>query len=350
MTVAGSLYVRGCDSTPNIAGTETGGGMTLARIDGKPAIAYTYNNSLKFVIATDADGRSWGTPVILATSNLIGQNASLVEVAGKPAIACGDGNTGDLDYFRADDATGTSWQPKQVLATTPSVVEPCLAVIDGKPTISFHGAGGDMEIIQANDSAGSSWPATWLELETADSCGYWSTLTTIGGQPAVCYFDLTTSQLKFSTDPGSGWITPVVVSSTFTVEELPTAMLDVGGEAQIYFAINYSAITTLASVRGGGAVWDSVVIMDAGTSPSGAGSRIRAQIVNGKPQVAYARHNPTYLVVAKSIDPEGLQWQNPEPLFSILNNATVGGLLDINGRTAVAYSSAPTCITFTRQY
>ena len=76
------------------------GDLSLAVINGNPAISYfdAINGRVKFVRATDANGVTWGTSVILDTPGGLNAYTSLAVVGGNPSISYLDGVNGDLKF------------------------------------------------------------------------------------------------------------------------------------------------------------------------------------------------------------------------------------------------------------
>ncbi len=105
--------------TTNIVGAYS----SLCVVNGNPAIAYfdATNTDPYYVRATDANGTSWGTPVAVITSSAsLGSWNSLCIINGNPAISCYDGSNSDLYYIRATDANGATWGTPVVVDATAS--------------------------------------------------------------------------------------------------------------------------------------------------------------------------------------------------------------------------------------
>ena len=75
---------------------------SLQIIKGKPAISYYEigNGNLRYISANDANGTTWGTPVILDAMGDVGQFTSLLIVNGEPAISYYDASNEDLKFIR----------------------------------------------------------------------------------------------------------------------------------------------------------------------------------------------------------------------------------------------------------
>jgi hypothetical protein len=189
-------------------------------VSGMPAIAYlnSRNHTLNYIRATSADGSTWTDPLELDfaggfdyfTGPYPGRHASLAIVDGKPAIAYFGGHDLELGsmlvYIAASDAIGSAWNdPLQLHSGDPSPgsasgVYCSLAVISGKPAVSFHNMGeGDLLYVAAEDSAG----ATWFAAEHVDcigDVGRWTSLAELAnGEPGISYYDATNQNLKFAT-------------------------------------------------------------------------------------------------------------------------------------------------------
>lgn len=105
------------DNDPVVVDSAPGAGsghISLAVVDGHPAVAYYANGSndnLKYCRATDPPGDdAWETPITIAGagSDIVGEFASLAVVDGNPAVACTYETAGDKEviYTRATNSTG----------------------------------------------------------------------------------------------------------------------------------------------------------------------------------------------------------------------------------------------------
>jgi len=134
-------------NTPVTVDTAIDSGLfhSLAIVDGRPAIAYFdgANLQLKYVRANDTTGLSWGTPIIVDDDFMsYAYYASLAVVNGRPAIAYYDDGRRDLRYVWADNAQGSSWGAPIVVDGTGIAAGYCavLAVVYGRPAIAHYDA------------------------------------------------------------------------------------------------------------------------------------------------------------------------------------------------------------------
>ncbi len=146
-------YPRIIDGGPDV-GTYT----CLAVIDGKPAIGYRDESrqALKFIRSLDSDGAAWDSPSTLVASGVM-PGLSLAVVNGSPAIAF-TGADGNMYFLRAANALGTIWgSPVQVGSAigSPSLM---LKMINNTPAIVAL-VGSTLKFVRANDVNGSAWSA-----------------------------------------------------------------------------------------------------------------------------------------------------------------------------------------------
>jgi hypothetical protein len=136
-------YVRASDqngtawNTPlalDITG-DVGEYSSLCLVDGNPAISYfdDTNDDLKYIRASDASGSSWNTPLTVDSSGEVGLHGScLCVVNDTPAISYYNWSNTHLMYIQASDATGSAWN-------TPLVVDSSNNVGEYSSMISYGG-------------------------------------------------------------------------------------------------------------------------------------------------------------------------------------------------------------------
>ena len=169
---------------------------SLQIVNGKPAISYYEEaKGLKYIRANDADGTSWGTPVVVDN---FGYYTSMLVVNGKPCIAYYDNVNKDLKFARANDANGTAWGTPSVVDASSTVGRfSSLQFIKGKPAISYYEIGnGNLRYISANDANGTTW-GTPVILDAMGDVGQFTALLMVNGEPAISYYDATHEDLKF---------------------------------------------------------------------------------------------------------------------------------------------------------
>ncbi|MCC7476908.1 hypothetical protein IT575_00495 [bacterium] len=192
---------------------ETGLFNSMQIVDGNPAIAYhnTTSDELRYVRASDPLGDSWGSPEILAGSgsDIMGEFCSLAVIDGRPAVSFNDNGSGTLRYVRANDATGDDWPASILLDNNGNCgVYTSLAVVSGSPAIAYRAGGpADLRFIRAADSTGDTWnPAQ--ELDTENNAGFHNTLLVVNGRPAIAHYDIGFSALMYlraNDETGSSW-------------------------------------------------------------------------------------------------------------------------------------------------
>lgn len=119
---------------------------SLALVNGAPALALlTLQRELIFAQANDSTGSTWNQAVPLRGSTGFLEQASLVEVNGRPAVAYIDSVTRSVDYLRADagaDASLALWPPELQVASDDGTILP------GTGSLFFNNtAAGDEQIL-----------------------------------------------------------------------------------------------------------------------------------------------------------------------------------------------------------
>lgn len=238
-----------------------GGGISLAVVQSKPAIAYGQSTlpNVKFVAAENSLGTAWGTPVQALSDNQATRVkfVSMLLAAGKPALVCTMENTPSLDtfadYVTALDAAGAGWGSLVTIAPILSNVTSAYgALVGGNPAACYPrpvSSQTHLNFLRAQDGAGADWPtdpvvigipdvgsqlrqvdlkvvgkpcsafhhlfngelmfamaldssgASWGDLEVVDgkdNSGSVCALANAGVKPAIAYTDLATSTLRFA--------------------------------------------------------------------------------------------------------------------------------------------------------
>ncbi|MDA0246480.1 MAG: hypothetical protein OT477_23990 [Chloroflexi bacterium] len=241
---SGLSYIRATDANGTTWGTPVAIGgafvasVSMAIVDGRPAIAYHDNfTSLNYVRANDADGTTWGTPVVLdsSTPNGTGLNASLAVINGNPAISYQNvEGTGSQKYIRATDTTGTTWGTAVVVDSAGAIStggEGDLAEVNGRPTMTYQ-RDNNLYYVRANDATGAAWGTPQNLAPTAR----FTSLTIVAGHPAISYFKYDTGDLRYiraSNPDGTAW-NPIV--------EVDNAVTSVGRYSQLEIIAGHPAI------------------------------------------------------------------------------------------------------------
>lgn len=212
---------------------------SLAEVDGNPAISYDDhdNGCLKYVRSTTSEGNhgeDWTGIVVVDSENHAGHDSSLAVVNGKPAIAYTWYEQGVYDhklrYAVSSTTTGSAagdWTVVTVDNSSETGYNPSLAVVDGCPAISYHNdVAGCLMYARSTTSSGAS-ASDWTQLIEVDvgNTGWYSWLAVIDGNPAISYYDVTNSALKYarsttSTGAAAGdWTQIVVVDNDGAVGE-----------------------------------------------------------------------------------------------------------------------------------
>ena len=265
-----------------------------AIVDGRPAISYEDGNNgdLKFARNTAADGSGvWTTTTIDTGGSLfVGRFTSLAVMAnGNPAISYYDASNADLKFARCSTPDGSGTWTITTVDGVGSVGEyASLAIIGGNPAISYYagGAAADLKFARNTQPDGSG---TWniVTVDAAGTVGFYSSLATINGSPAISYYNVTNGHLKFarnSAADGSGaWTIASVTDGAGTVLGNYTSLAVIDGKP----AISYHGSGNLKMARSGAAdgsgTWSSAVI-DSGAIVR---STSIAAMQNGRPAIGY---------------------------------------------------------------
>ena len=218
-------YVRATDISGTAWGTpvavetvnNTGYNPSLCEVNGRPAIAYLdiTVSGIRYVRANDATGATWGAPITIETwAGATGSQTTLLVVNGNPAIAFYNGFTADLQYIRATNADGTSWSTAVVVDSTGTTgLGADMAIVNGKPAISFVNTGsGDLYFVIANDANGATWGSKITVNNTGDN--QFTSLQVVNGVPVIGYYEQTSNRFIYNIANdanGATWGSNVIV-------------------------------------------------------------------------------------------------------------------------------------------
>lgn len=194
----GNVNARGQDWVPRGAAdsavANSGSHASMAVINGNPAIAYydATNGDLKFVRAADPRGKTWLTPLTLASRGDVGLYPSLAIINGNPAVSYYDATNGTLCYIRSTDASGVFWSASLIADAAP--VNAIDVQSDGKVIIggSFTEFDGVAKTRVARLSSTGVLDTTWfnavvdgevraIEVQTDDKIIIAGTFTKVNG-------------------------------------------------------------------------------------------------------------------------------------------------------------------------
>jgi len=297
---------------------EVGWCSAITIVNGHPAITYQdgFNEELKYARALDAYGTSWGTPITIDEEYAYCANSiAVLSVSNYPAIAYRDNGCG-LNYARATDVNGSSWgapvEIDMIDYMNYSMGGLSMAIIGGRPAISFIVADSDLMYVRATDVYGSSWgdPVTVEDKNNID-VGMWycTSLAVVNGYPAISYCDRDSLDLMYvraTNSDGSSWSAPITVDSAG----------DVGVSSRLAMVNGYPAISHIDFTNGNlkfiramdidGNGWGVAVNVDSTGSVDYDNSLV---LVNGYPAIAYS--GGVYLKYVQATNSSGSLWGTP---------------------------------------
>lgn len=262
---------------------------SLAVVSGIPAISCA--GSPYYWRAQNAIGSEWGSRILVA-EDTTAHWTSLLVVNGSPAIAYNDRYDADgIKYVRATDEAGNEWGAPVSLydGTIDNSVRMGFAIINGNPAVSYPDySDGPNKLMfrRAEDANGSSWSLA-VTVDSGSSYGVCIPLIEVSGSPAIAYVtggiftDYTLNYVRATNAQGSEWGEPVTIASQEEYIWSPSMVICDG-----YPAVAYGQGFKLKFVRSDdiiGSVWGESSIVDW----HGVGGPLSASIINGHPAVSY---------------------------------------------------------------
>lgn len=302
-----------------IAKNTTAGTVTISgtAINGTPGVAYydATNGDLKYVLANDPAGTDWSSPVVVQSSGDVGGYLSLAMVDGRPAIAYHHVG-GGLRYVRATTPGGLTSNLRDIngniltrainaLAYTGDWGAPVtidgsgngayasLAIItdgtsaQGRPAVAYYDSiGQNLKYVRALNVTGSSWGTPRTVVSIGD-VGRSAGLVLTDGVPGIAYHDATAGDLKFvhladatgysrvSLADGSEWQGGVNIAGDVFFNVGADALATISGAIEGEAGIKVTGLGTLrltnpansfgATLPGPAATVNSAVIIRSGT-------------------------------------------------------------------------------------
>jgi hypothetical protein len=271
---------------------------SLAVLDGKPIISYFDNDkgNLKFARAKVAEPDAtidWVYHTV-DSEGWVGEYSSVAVVDGLPAISYYDYTNTGLKFARATTPTpsgAADWQFHAVETAGQVGRFSSLAVVNGKPAVSYYGdTGTDLRYAKALISEPSNqmdWRVHVVDGEI--DVGLYSAMAVLGDRPMISYYDWSSKSLKFalahSNDPSSGadWsVHPVNAEGTVSLSPSLIAkdakpVMTYYGNGDLYYA---QAVTDDPSSM---ADWQILPVDVSGA----AGNYSSLTLIDSMPAIAY---------------------------------------------------------------
>ncbi|MBN2081918.1 PKD domain-containing protein, partial [bacterium] len=340
------------------AGPYLGDSVSLAIINGTPAIAYSLDDwghdmELRYIHCEDTFGEAWpDTPVIVHDGGAIhhvGTTVSLAEVVGRPAIGYHDATGIYMLYRRASDEAGAAWPPASYLVDTDAGDFCSLAMIDGCPALSYLHVGQDeLRFARALDANGDAWD-TPVTVNAASGSGRFTQLLAGGSMfsnaPLIAHYNSLNAQLLFERAldvAGASWAAPVAISGAGECTDSVALALINGLPALAYYGTGPFATPGLNYVRAldGTPAWGpthQVVV--------GANNGLRPCLTQAEsgPAVAYKMRNLTLqdqLAYQTSAENSGSTWHTCEYVDTTRNVGFSLSLVAFYSIAFIAYTDS----------
>lgn len=328
----------------NNTGGSAGKYSTLLNVNGRPAITYydSIHGNLMYVRAMDSIGMAWNTPVIADGNNDVGQHSSMSIINGFPAISYYDNTYKRLLYVRALDSNGTFWNTPMILDDTPGLIPgyySSLTTVNGNPAIAYcEFQNMDLRFIRANDANGLSWNSP-QSVATSNAMGTDAKLFIVNGNPAIACNEQVSGAVYFirSTDNnGASWGPTYLVSGTGDVGVNMSCQIVSGTPAICYYDQPTSSLKFVRATNPNGSGWLIPVTLD---NSGNVGKYPSMHIVNGTPAISYANSDNNSILYIKSNDVSGTNWGATIQATPTGSGNRYNSMILVNGNPSIAYAS-----------
>jgi Concanavalin A-like lectin/glucanases superfamily/Secretion system C-terminal sorting domain len=347
--------------------------MTLKEVNGRPAISFydDYSHSFKYTRADNANGTSWSSlPITVVAPHsfvfgfnfVVGWNHSMEIVNGHPAFSYSSRvesnlySETNLNYIRSADANGDVWIAADTVLVEHSVniadIKNQLKVINGNPAVCYEFRTVvnptytlSLKYARANDVNGTTWASSSVVNSvdipySADQNSY-SSMTEVGGNPAISYFDQINKDLKFiraTNTTGTAWATPQTLDATGVVGTSTTMLTLTNGYAAIAYhdTDNNGTLKFIKSLDATGSSWSAPETIDASYSTGIQNSLI---LVNNVPAVSYFNYDDHDLIFIRANDAAATSWGTNIAIDKGTSGSVgnTSSLKIVQGNPAIAY-------------
>lgn len=323
---------------------DVGPASSMALIDGKPAVVCsdTTNGAVQFIRASDQWGISWNSPRPIDATTSAG-HISLSVVNGMPAVGYLTSSfNGELKYVMGELSDGNAWgSPVSIGSFSDLSLGVSLREVDGRPAMSFQG-GSYLKFVRANDANGTSWgspvtvDSTWLS-------GAFNSMALVGGKPSVAYYMAGLRFVQADDAQGISWGDFVAADDGESKGNYASLMAVLGG----FPAVSYYEETSsdppqgrLMFVRASdreGANWGSPTVVDDGAGGE-VGSGTSMAYIGGRPAIAYMDWTHRSLLFVRALDARGDSWGGPVLVDGSGHLGVTVTLIEASGLPAICYA------------
>lgn len=288
--------------------------------------------------AVDANGIHWGTPIFADDEGDVGSYNSMAVVNGRPAVSYFDGS-GKLKYVQALDATGTVWGTPAFVDSTGLVGWfTSLAVVNGHPAISYFDISNlHLKYVRALDPDGSTW-GTPVSVDSTNSVGVWgNSLAIVEGHPAIGYFDMDNGDLKYARAMdinGDTWGMPSIVDSLGNVGWYSSLAVVNGHPAIGYFDLTNGDLKYVRATDTIGSGWGPPLFLD---TEGQVGMFTSLAVIDGRPAISYLDSINWKLKFIQATDTDGTTWRIPMQVNALGRVSGVSSLTMVDNNPAISY-------------
>ncbi len=348
------ITVHGWSKVVVDAGPGAGLGLSLADVNGGPAIAYyvSQGTALKYAVSSSAEGLSaadWTVGTIDGAGSAdVGKQPDLAVIDGRPAISYFDATAGALRYSRSSTPLGAnpaSWTSIELDNSDFCGQGSSLAVISGNPAISYYGGNLGLRYARCKNASGSGDSQQWdfVSVSGGSLDGLYTSLAEIGGKPAIAFMDKPFDDLVYAhASDAAGlsadkWSLEVVDEDSENGKN-PTLMNVGGTPGIIYYNSGAQQLRYARSGSVAGSSWPTKLLLDdAGGMGSGFGAS--GALIGGKPSGVCLQGGSLSLKYFHSTTSTGENlgfWQS-EDVDTTGEASNSISLCQINGKPAVAF-------------
>jgi hypothetical protein len=214
------------------------------------------------------------------------------------------------------------------------------AIVGGFPAVAYYDVTNTtLKYVRANDALGTSWgPSVEVDL-SGNNVGEYASMTVVNGRPAISYYDNSFNSLKYvraNDAAGTTWGSPNVIDAGGDLGLYTSLALINGKPAIAYYDVTNTSLKYINSNDINGQGWQGATTVD---NLGDVGKYASLTAVNGFPAICYYGTTNTNLLYIRANDANGDTWGAQQVIDDAGSVGTFCNMKVVDGNPAISYCS-----------